>query len=273
MSELLFLLGEIDTRVRPLVFTIRKWAQTVGLTNQSPGRWISNFSLTCLVIFFLQQLKTPILPPIEYLVNEARPGDVRITEDKINCTFLRDLNALDYDSENEDSLATLFLQFFEFYSQFDFHNRAISLNKGESILKPDHSPIYIVNPLETNLNVSKNISYEECERLRIEVRNAAWILESQKGDPSQDIPWGILNVFRTTEQKVIRPQMFYKPRMVEVSDLFQDSEDIESSNRIGDIKIKNAMVQNQINAIQRKGRTDLKKMKLVNIEATIHKDR
>lgn len=62
MSEVLFLYGELDSRVKPLVFTIRKWAKDNKLTNIYPGRTITNFSLTLLVIFYLQQIN--ILPVI-----------------------------------------------------------------------------------------------------------------------------------------------------------------------------------------------------------------
>lgn len=31
MSELLYLYGELDRRVRPLVFTVRRWAKDQGL--------------------------------------------------------------------------------------------------------------------------------------------------------------------------------------------------------------------------------------------------
>lgn len=73
MSELLYILGCIDSRVCPLIFTIRKWAKSVGLTNASPGRWISNFSLSLLVIFFLQQGQNnkAILPKIKHLIDNA----------------------------------------------------------------------------------------------------------------------------------------------------------------------------------------------------------
>lgn len=69
MSELLCLYGEIDPRVRPLVFTIRQWATKVGLTNRFPGRWITNFSLTLLVLFYLQQRE--ILPSLKHLKSLA----------------------------------------------------------------------------------------------------------------------------------------------------------------------------------------------------------
>lgn len=62
MSEVLFLYGQIDSRVKPLVFTIRKWAKDNKVTNISPGKTITNFSLTLLVIFYLQQIN--ILPII-----------------------------------------------------------------------------------------------------------------------------------------------------------------------------------------------------------------
>jgi len=66
MSELLYLMGEIDSRVRPLVCAVRRWAKAVGLTNPSPGRWISNFSLTLLTVFYLQ--KQDVLPSLGTLI-------------------------------------------------------------------------------------------------------------------------------------------------------------------------------------------------------------
>lgn len=283
MSELLYMFGELDMRVRPLTFSIRRWAQACGLTNPSPGRWISNFSLTCLVMFFLQQLRQPILPTISALAKAAEPSDIRVTEDGINCTFGRDLERLAFRSRNQSSLSELLLQFFEFYSQFDFHNRAISLNEGRALSKPDHSAMYIVNPLEQALNVSKNVSLEECERLRIEVRNAAWVLESEVesaslspemgnegNDARQEMSWGLLNLFKHPEKAVIRPNMFFKPRMVEVSDLFEQKEagstptashSSSSSPEPPPITYKSASVRQQVQTIKAATRSELKQLR------------
>lgn len=254
MSELLYMFGQIDERVRPLTFCIRKWAQSVGLTNSSPGRWISNFSLTILVIFFLQQLKNPVLPSVNKLIEAATKDDFRLTEDDINCTFLRDLNNLNFIKTNTDVPGHLLLQFFEFFSQFDFQNKAISLNEGKSILKPEHSAMYIINPLETNLNVSKNVSLEETERFRIEVRNAAWILESE-GQKSSSKSWGLLNLFKTSKQSLVRPQMFFRPRMMEVSNLFEQTEEMQNQ-----ISYKNSNVKNEVDKIKVKAKTDIKRL-------------
>ncbi|XP_054730046.1 poly(A) RNA polymerase, mitochondrial [Anastrepha obliqua] len=265
MSELLYMFGELDERVRPLTFCIRRWAQTCGLTNPSPGRWISNFSLTCLVIFFLQQMKHPILPTINTLMKSTTPEDIRVTEDGINCSFGRDFERIGFRSRNTTGLSELLLQFFEFYSQFDFHNRAISLNEGRAIAKPEHSALYIVNPLEQVLNVSKNVSLEECERLRIEVRNAAWVLESEVENPSipdnrnSESPWGILHLFKSTEKSIVRPNMFFKPRMVEVSELFDTS---TSDTPPTPVEHKNANTKREVESIKTQARGDFRQMRV-----------
>lgn len=256
MSELLYMFGQMDARVRPLVFCIRRWAQSSGLTNSSPGRWISNFSLTMLVLFFLQSLKQPILPSINHLIRKARKEDTKVTEDNINCTFLRDLNALGFKTTNASSVDELLIEFYEFYSSFDFSNRGISLNEAKSILKPDHCAMYIVNPLEPLLNVSKNLSLEETERFRIEVRNAAWILESDmQSNRTPGEPWGLLNLFKTNQKSLIRPQMFFKPRMVDVTDLFEKGD--APAQRI---EYKNHVVKRQVEEITRVNKTDMSKI-------------
>lgn len=263
MSEMLYMFGNIDDRVQPLVFSVRRWAQSVGLTNPSPGRWISNFSLTCLVIFYLQQLPQPILPSVNTLLAQARPKDLRMTEDGINCSFLRDLNVLEFHTQNKTELSQLLIDFFEFYSQMDFKDRAISLNEGTTISKSDHSPVYIVNPLETHLNVSKNISLEECERFRIEVRNAAWALDTNP-QPSQagTVDWGLLSISRhSSAQNVVRPNMFFKPRMVDVSELFGGSaEQDEAQTMAMGNTFKNPTIKSVVEKIQRKGRADIQQL-------------
>lgn len=157
--------------------------------------------------------------------------DIRLAEGNLNCTFLRDLNHLPKDtySQNTDNLETLLFQFFEFYSQFDFQDKAISINEGVPIRKPNSLPLYIVNPLEQALNVSRNVSYEECERFKLEVRNAAWQLETFDGKKTDD--WGVLSLIekKTTRglKKLLRAGN--SQRLVSVKDLFRDDDEMEES--------------------------------------------
>lgn len=66
-SELLYIYGCLDPRVRALVFSLRCWARVHGLTNSVPGTWITNFSLTMMIMFFLQKRSPPIIPTLDQL--------------------------------------------------------------------------------------------------------------------------------------------------------------------------------------------------------------
>ena len=65
MSELLYTYGQLDPRVCPLVFTIRHWARANQITHSGPGPWISNFTLTLLVLHHLQT--TGVVPHLNTL--------------------------------------------------------------------------------------------------------------------------------------------------------------------------------------------------------------
>ena len=71
MSELLWTLGELDSRVRPLVFTIRQWARCQKVTRSVPGPWPSNFALVLLAVYFLQTLPQPVLPSVQELIKQT----------------------------------------------------------------------------------------------------------------------------------------------------------------------------------------------------------
>uniref|UniRef100_A0A182RHY0 Poly(A) RNA polymerase, mitochondrial n=1 Tax=Anopheles funestus TaxID=62324 RepID=A0A182RHY0_ANOFN len=268
MSELLYLFGQLDARVRPLTFCVRRWAQSVGLTNHTPGYWITNFSLTMLVMYFLQQLSCPVLPSINRLIQlsatfspqHSSPPVTRFGEGEAEWayTFLKNPSIYgSFRSENESTLEQLLMEFFEFYSQFDFNQRAISLNLGTTILKPDHSPMYIVNPLETVLNVSKNVNLEETELFRMQVRNAVWLLEAhgkESGNTPSSEPWGLVSLFGPKQQQRITPQMFFTKRMLNVKDIFDEVPVDEPT------QYRNPTVKNQIAAIQRAAKAEIHKL-------------
>lgn len=257
MSELLYIYGELDERVRPLVFCIRKWASSIGLTNStSPGRWITNFPLTVLILFFLQTLQKPILPPFNLLIRSATPQDIRVTDDFINCTFLRDLKKLQFRTDNEDSVQILLKQFFEFYSKFNFHENGISLIEGTAVLKPDYSAMWITNPLEPLLNVSKNLSHEELEKLKFEAKNAAWIMETLEGKKSEG-DWGLMTLLRA-RKKIVKAESFFKPRIVDVQDLFSVSEEKESKE---DVEYKNPFIKDAVKQIHKETQRKISKLR------------
>ena len=96
MSELLYMYGGLDHRVRPLVFTIRKWAKEQCLVQSArPTTFLTNFTITLMVIFFLQN-QYKMLPPFMDLKKLADPvKDKVICDDGVDCSFIRDVSGLE----------------------------------------------------------------------------------------------------------------------------------------------------------------------------------
>lgn len=196
MTELLNLYGEIDWRVRPLVIAIRVWAKSQEITSDFPGPWITNFALTLLVLFYLQQKK--ILPSLRMLKSYATEADVRYAENGTNCTFLRNIAKLPAEykyNPNQDTLETLLHGFFEYYASFDFHTYGICIREGTEIRKPERSALHITNPLETTLNVSKNVNLVELNHIIVKSHDALYTLETAASKSRSDV-WGIMALLK-----------------------------------------------------------------------------
>ncbi|KAL4719151.1 hypothetical protein ACJJTC_003638 [Scirpophaga incertulas] len=260
MSSLLWALGSRTECVRPLVGAVRAWARGVGLTNSSsPGRWMTNFPLTLLAIFSLQQPPTRLLPPLDHILDQ----DKQNLEDD-NCTCIYDNDKLTkYSGVDEVTLETLLLQFFEFYAQFDFQNKAISVNEGIAIRKPSSLPMCIINPLDKLHNVSRNVSYEECQKFQTEVRNAAWQLEASM-DSKKAPDWGLLNIIERGANRELRKliRTGNSHRLVSVKDLFneidhEDDQQSKQSSIKSDEAIENSV--KEIKSTLSKSSADVKK--------------
>lgn len=99
---------------------------------------------------------------------------------------------------------------------------------GKPMAKPEHSSLYLENPLERSLNVSKNVSPEETLRLRVELRNAAWFFEQQEdeaeGCRGRGKPWGLLPLLSDPKRPGLSPPQPRSHRLVQVKDLFSNKE-------------------------------------------------
>ncbi|XP_072268770.1 poly(A) RNA polymerase, mitochondrial [Pyxicephalus adspersus] len=196
-SELLYIYGNIDSRVRPLVFTVRYWAHVHGITSAVPGHWITNFSLTAMVLFFLQKRNPPVIPTLDQLKNLAGKKDKCIIKDN-DCTFVGDLKKIK-PSQNTEPLDILLLEFLEFYGSFDFSKNCIDIRKGVEKNKPESSPLYIQNPFEQSLNISKNVNKSQLERFVHVVQESSWTLQEQGAPSLENRTWGLASILAITE--------------------------------------------------------------------------
>ncbi|XP_034078055.1 poly(A) RNA polymerase, mitochondrial isoform X2 [Gymnodraco acuticeps] len=196
-TELLYLYGELDPRVRHLVFTVRCWARAHGITSSIPGAWISNFSLTIMVLFFLQRRSPPIIPTLDHLRDLAGPEDKSVIEDN-DCTFVSDFSKIQLES-NTETLEQLLCEFFEFYASFCFSKLSINIRKGKEQNKLPAVPLHIQNPFETTLNVSKNVNASQVDRFVALCQESSWLIQQNITAPSRGgtkgnatiTPWGV----------------------------------------------------------------------------------
>jgi len=205
MSELIYIMASIDHRFPSLLCAIRTWASARKITNPVPGRQPTNFMLVLLLIHFLQCKK--ILPTLDVLFNNPGKEDARVTSDGIDCGFLRDPEKIMtyFSPQNKSSsLAELLFEFYEFYSEFDFNTKGISLFTGGAWGKPDSGAMYLQNPLERHLNVARNVSREELSRFKNECCAALWKLETSvaKSEENNSLQPGI-----TLNDLLLTPQL------------------------------------------------------------------
>ncbi|XP_014775237.1 poly(A) RNA polymerase, mitochondrial isoform X2 [Octopus bimaculoides] len=184
MSNVMYMLGVMDRRVCPLVFTVRHWAKVNNISHQHPGPWLSNFMLSLLVICFLQLRAKPILPSFSSILNakeNAQPTDVTTVDD-------------------ETLVGDLLIEFFNFYSVFDFKQHALSPLHGKCFLKPDYSALYIENPLDIELNIAKNVSNREMMKLTETFKTTLWHLNNSG--------MSLVNIFLTEDSKRVLKKKF-----------------------------------------------------------------
>lgn len=124
-----------DSRIYLLVTIIKFWMKIHNCVG--PGK-ISNYAVLWLIIFYLQSIPNPIVPPIIEFQRNVRPYLVN----GHNFAFDYSLPNL---TRNRQRFSELLLGFFEFYNNFDFKTNVISPLYGRSFSKNN---VYENNPRE-----------------------------------------------------------------------------------------------------------------------------
>uniref|UniRef100_A0A8C9CP16 Speckle targeted PIP5K1A-regulated poly(A) polymerase n=1 Tax=Phocoena sinus TaxID=42100 RepID=A0A8C9CP16_PHOSS len=169
-SRFLSLCSELDGRVRPLVYTLRCWAQGRGLSGSGP--LLNNYALTLLVIYFLQTRDPPVLPTVSQLTQKA---------------------------------GSLLVQFFSCVSCWDLRGSLLSLREGQALPVagglPSNlweglrlGPMNLQDPFDLTHNVAANVTSRVVGRLQNCCQAAASYCRSLQYQcrSSRGRDWGLL---------------------------------------------------------------------------------
>ncbi|XP_032747429.1 speckle targeted PIP5K1A-regulated poly(A) polymerase isoform X1 [Rattus rattus] len=200
-SRFLNLCSEMDGRVRPLVYTLRCWAQHNGLSGGSP--LLNNYALTLLVIYFLQTRDPPVLPTVAQLTQRSGEGE-QVEVDGWDCSFPKDASRLE-PSTNVEPLSSLLAQFFSCVSCWDLSGSLLSLREGQALMVAGGlpsdlweglrlGPMNLQDPFDLSHNVAANVTSRVAKRLQTSCGAAASYCRSlqyqQRSSRGRD--WGLL---------------------------------------------------------------------------------
>ncbi|KFP34783.1 Poly(A) RNA polymerase GLD2 [Chlamydotis macqueenii] len=100
----------IESRVRPLVLVVKKWASFHDINDASRGT-LSSYSLVLMVLHYLQTLAEPILPSLQKNYPESFDPTMQLhLVHQVPCTIPP------YISKNGSSLGDLLIGFFKYYA-------------------------------------------------------------------------------------------------------------------------------------------------------------
>ncbi|XP_057635802.1 speckle targeted PIP5K1A-regulated poly(A) polymerase isoform X2 [Chionomys nivalis] len=197
-SRFLNLCSEMDGRVRPLVYTIRCWAQHNGLS----------------VIYFLQTRDPPVLPTVAQLTQKSGEGE-QVEADGWDCSFPKDASQLE-PSTNVEPLSSLLAQFFSCVSSWDLSGSLLSLREGQALLVAGGlpsdlweglrlGPMNLQDPFELSHNVAANVTSRVARRLQSCCGAAASYCRSlqfqQRSSRGRD--WGLLPLLQPSSPSAL----------------------------------------------------------------------
>ncbi|KAJ8396573.1 hypothetical protein AAFF_G00016390 [Aldrovandia affinis] len=121
----------IESRVRPIILVIKKWARHHGINDASRGT-LSSYSLVLMVLHYLQTLPEPVIPCLQKEYPECfNPSmDIHLVPEGP-----KDIPS--YNSRNRSTLGNLLLGFLKYYATvFNWDKFVISVREAAAFPKP-----------------------------------------------------------------------------------------------------------------------------------------
>ncbi|XP_067139358.1 poly(A) RNA polymerase, mitochondrial-like isoform X1 [Centruroides vittatus] len=184
-TALLQMYRKIDSRVAPLITTLRYWGKYHSLIGSGDERKLTSYAFLMLTIYFLQTRKPKVIPTVQQL---CRLSDTKDIVNGWDCSFCRDPKTIS-PSKNTQSLEELLQEFFQFYANFDFLFKIICPRTGETIDKETFfsqsdnkfkiTPISIQDPFDLHHNVGATAKILLFEQFMQKLQNSTTICKNE----------------------------------------------------------------------------------------------
>ncbi|XP_074138452.1 poly(A) RNA polymerase GLD2 isoform X1 [Sminthopsis crassicaudata] len=128
----LLILLTVESRVRPLVLVVKKWASHHEINDASRGT-LNSYSLVLMVLHYLQTLPEPILPSLQKNYPESFSSSMQL-----HLVHQAPFTIPPYLSKNRSALGDLLLGFLKYYAtEFDWSSQMISVREAKALPRPD----------------------------------------------------------------------------------------------------------------------------------------
>ena len=182
-SRLLATYVKLDSRVRPLILTLKHFAHS-RVINDPYDCTLSSYAYVLLAIHYLQNCSPSVLPCLQAINPPLNPPMVN----GFNVYFCEDQATLKkYSSFNTKTAGELLCGLFSYYAhEFNFHDNVISVRTGGILTKEsknlvkkvgrDNTLLCIEDPFETTHNLGRIVHSKSLHIIRGEFMRAHRIL-------------------------------------------------------------------------------------------------
>lgn len=181
--------AQIESRVRPLVLVVKRWASHHGINDASRGT-LSSYSLVLMVLHYLQTLPEPVLPSLQKDYPECFNPSMQL-----HLVHLAPRHIPKYQSKNSTSLGDLFVGFLKYFAtEFDCTDKIVSVRTGEAMQRTDgiewrHKYICVEEPFDRT-NTARAVH----EKLKFDMIQdefkKAWVILRDNRDLNSVLPMG-----------------------------------------------------------------------------------
>ncbi|KAG7390371.1 Zinc finger, CCHC domain-containing protein [Phytophthora pseudosyringae] len=204
-TALLKYYGQVDPRVRPLVFAVKYWAKQRGI-NDSVNGTLSSYGYTLLLIFYLQshyaEMQLPaVLPIFQDLQSQSKVASLL---ERLRSFPTMELPST-FGTSEINSVGALLAGFFDFYAhRFNMEDEVVSIRMGRALSKttkwshPVSWRLSIEDPFELAHDVGRVIFHGKGQELiRSEFKRASDLLSGDHRLVDICVPddtlWGIMS--------------------------------------------------------------------------------